>query len=792
MPQNPSAHALDSRVSYTPKDTYRASSSPWGIDTRPLPAHSAGLLGTDDKYAPKSTAYAVYYSRLKAFVSRYWNARTSWSHPKPSLTTANPPSSTAVFILLCTLWYSTSALSSNTGKAILNQFRYPVTLTFVQFGFVAFYCLLLMTPVIQFSKFRPPNKAIIQSTLPMGMFQVVGHMFSSIAISRIPVSTVHTIKALSPLFTVAAYALLFGVSYSSKTYISLLPLTLGVMLACSFDMSASNAVGLVCAFGSALVFVSSNIFFKKIMPSSGGSLTQSSHKLDKLNLLLYSSGMAFILMIPLWIYYDLPILWSSATNPTHIVHPNHGHESTHSVTYYFFMNGTVHFAQNIIAFIILSSTSPVTYSIASLIKRVAVICIAIVWFNQTVHPVQAFGILLTFTGLYMYNNAKSDVEKGEKKMRRVEAARDLMLPTTKSESRLMTESDYPPDFALAESTSMGLGSASAYGRPNASSTTTHTFHHPHSVQNPPYPHPTLSIQITSPTAHTNLSPSKDARISSPLDSYPSPPPSVDSPPTDAIPLPDSFLPSDTTWTRQTFPTTMAPRPSPGPHKLRESLPLTIFLRNRLKYALNGREVTSIVHQRLIKIDGKVRTDETYPAGFQDVISIEKSGEHFRLLYDVKGRFTIHRITPEEATYKLLKVRRVAIGARGVPHIVTHDGRTIRYPDPAIQVNDTVKFDLVQGKIVDFVKFDTGNIVSITGGRNMGRAGVIVHREKHIGGFDIVHVKDSLDRTFATRISNIFVIGEGIKPWISLPKGKGLKLTISEERDVRRKQRAADQ
>ena len=62
----------------------------------------------------------------------------------------------------------------------------------------------------------------------------------------------------------------------------------------------------------------------------------------------------------------------------------------------------------------------------------------------------------------------------------------------------------------------------------------------------------------------------------------------------------------------------APRPSPGPHKLRESLPLTIFLRNRLKYALTGREVTSIVKQRLIKIDGKVRTDTTYPAGFMGV------------------------------------------------------------------------------------------------------------------------------------------------------------------------------
>lgn len=214
--------------------------------------------------------------------------------------------------------------------------------------------------------------------------------------------------------------------------------------------------------------------------------------------------------------------------------------------------------------------------------------------------------------------------------------------------------------------------------------------------------------------------------------------------------------------------------------------MTILLRNRLKYALTGREVLSIVAQRLVKVDGKVRTDTTYPTGFQDVVSLEKSGEHFRILYDVKGRFAIHRITPEEATYKLLKVRRVALGARGVPYITTHDGRTIRYPDPAIKVNDTVKFDLEQNKITDFVPFETGNIAMITGGRNMGRAGVIVHRERHIGDFDIVHVRDVMDRTFATRLSNVFVIGEGSKAWISLPKGKGTKLTIAEERDARRK------
>jgi len=228
----------------------------------------------------------------------------------------------------------------------------------------------------------------------------------------------------------------------------------------------------------------------------------------------------------------------------------------------------------------------------------------------------------------------------------------------------------------------------------------------------------------------------------------------------------------------------APRPSTGPHKLRECLPLMIFLRNRLKYALTYSECKKIVNQRLIKIDGKVRTDKTYPCGFMDVITIEKTGENFRLLYDVKGRFTIHRITKEESTYKLCKVKKLLVGPKGVPALVTSDGRTIRYPDPSIKVNDTVQVDIKSGKITDFIKFDSGNLCMMTGGHNLGRVGVIQHRERHPGSFDIVHIKDSAGHVFATRLNNVYVIGKGSKPYVSLPAGKGVKLSIAEERDRR--------
>ncbi|KAF6146950.1 hypothetical protein GIB67_036669 [Kingdonia uniflora] len=297
----------------------------------------------------------------------------------------------------------------------------------------------------------------------------------------------------------------------------------------------------------------------------------------------------------------------------------------------------------------------------------------------------------------------------------------------------------------------------------------------------------------------------------------------------------------------------APKPSSGPHKSRECLPLILILRNRLKYALTYREVVAILMQRHIMVDGKVRTDQKYPAGFMDwnenykpkpwdnemvgskypnrqplpknllvVITFLITApalvvvvavitftfflcgndlhtfvqlmfqvlhetwyqfprhENFRLLYDTKGRFRLHSIKDEEAKFKLCKVRSVQFGQKGIPYINTYDGRTIRYPDPLIKANDTIKLDLESNKIIDFIKFDVGNVVMVTGGRNRGCVGVIKSWEKHKGSFETIHVQDATGHGFATRLSNVYTIGKGTKSWVSLPKGKGIKLTILEE------------
>ena len=97
----------------------------------------------------------------------------------------------------------------------------------------------------------------------------------------------------------------------------------------------------------------------------------------------------------------------------------------------------------------------------------------------------------------------------------------------------------------------------------------------------------------------------------------------------------------------------------------------------------------------------------FPSGFMDVIQIEKTKENFRMLYDTKSRFVLHKIAKEEAAYKLCRVKKVFRGPKAVPYCITHDGRTIRYPDPDVKPNDTVRVNLEtlgQAFLIPFVSF----------------------------------------------------------------------------------------
>ncbi|KAM0675946.1 40S ribosomal protein S4 [Gurleya vavrai] len=220
--------------------------------------------------------------------------------------------------------------------------------------------------------------------------------------------------------------------------------------------------------------------------------------------------------------------------------------------------------------------------------------------------------------------------------------------------------------------------------------------------------------------------------------------------------------------------TFAPKPVSGPHRSKECIPLCLLLK-KLNYAQTKKEVKHIVRNQMIKINHKIRTEKNFPVGLFDVLSIEKTNEHYRLLYNINKRFYLHKISNEEAKIRLCKVTKKKIDNE-VPFCYTDDGFSFRFLDPKIEINDTLKVDIINNKVVSFIKFEEGKMALITKGNNLGCIGTIVRIERHEIGFDMIYLKDVNGRSFATRARNAFVIGEVDNVEITLPNGKGLKIS----------------
>merc|ERR1712032_1775719 len=95
----------------------------------------------------------------------------------------------------------------------------------------------------------------------------------------------------------------------------------------------------------------------------------------------------------------------------------------------------------------------------------------------------------------------------------------------------------------------------------------------------------------------------------------------------------------------------------------------------------------------------------------------------------------------------------------------------------------VKVNIGSGKVDDVFKFEIGCNVIVINGKNRGRYGRLESIQRHPGSFNIVNLRDADGHSFATRLGNVFALsksGEDIQQ--SMPTGRGVKLTIIQERE----------
>lgn len=223
----------------------------------------------------------------------------------------------------------------------------------------------------------------------------------------------------------------------------------------------------------------------------------------------------------------------------------------------------------------------------------------------------------------------------------------------------------------------------------------------------------------------------------------------------------------------------APRISSGPHKKTESIPLCILLSKKLKIASTAKEVKYILDQRMVKVNNKVRTDEKFPVGVFDTITIGEDKDHLRVMYNTEAKFVLKRITREQSLFKLAKVRGTDVRKGNVPFVYTNDGGCFRFCDQAIRAGDTVRIDFEQNRIVKSMKLDVGSVVYLINGKNRGSVGTVLEIEKNDLADNIIKMRDFNGRIFSTIEKFLIAIGTENNLEVDLLENKGVKKSILE-------------
>ena len=209
----------------------------------------------------------------------------------------------------------------------------------------------------------------------------------------------------------------------------------------------------------------------------------------------------------------------------------------------------------------------------------------------------------------------------------------------------------------------------------------------------------------------------------------------------------------------------APKTSPGPHKTKESYPLTIILREILGIAQNRREVQYILHEGKVRVDGKVCQDMTFPLGLMDVIQIQDHGKSYRVLPTIRKGLDIHEIPEEETLYKYCQISNKKTLSKGTLQINLHDGRNIRIPvrDPTQRLEDVyttkdvLKIALPSQEILEHYKFQTGVEAVVISGKNVGRSGVLLEIQKRFGPHaSVAKLQEADGTTFETSLDYVFI------------------------------------
>jgi small subunit ribosomal protein S4e len=202
--------------------------------------------------------------------------------------------------------------------------------------------------------------------------------------------------------------------------------------------------------------------------------------------------------------------------------------------------------------------------------------------------------------------------------------------------------------------------------------------------------------------------------------------------------------------------------APGPHNA-NAMPIAVWLRDRMGYARNLKEVKQILGQNDVVINGRACRDPKMGIGIFDIIALPKIGKYFRILRDKNGRHISIEIDAEAAKTRLCKVRNKTIVTGGKVQLNMRDGANL-LADNRYKAGDSIVLSLEpedRFKIVEHFPFAVGNMAMIIGGKHSGNVARIVDIIKMPGSVpNKIILEDEATRTkFDTITPYIYMVGK---------------------------------
>lgn len=291
-------------------------------------------------------------------------------------------------VIVCSMLYNiASTASAIVLKIVSVDFQFPITVTVLKMLFFYVYCLVLLT----FTEVSRPKGRRIQSrywwciVFPSATCHFFAVFFNYIAIWKITVSYTETAKATMPIFAVVLSWFVLDERHSTKAYLSLVPVILGVAVT-TITESELNLPGLAAAVLCTFLFAVHNVFSKKCLADLGVSELQLLDSINKAGLLV---------ALPLWLVIDGPKI---SAMELALVRRN--------VLTLLFIESLFNFAQIFLAYRLMMLLSQLSYAIANCVKRVFVVTASVVVMRNSISVLNACGIGIAIAGILYYSAVK--------------------------------------------------------------------------------------------------------------------------------------------------------------------------------------------------------------------------------------------------------------------------------------------------------------------------------------------------------------------------------------------------